>query len=63
MSTVKTFDRVLKVLARNYADAFLRLALPDVPLKLAGTLENVELSIPEERVDFVHRVLRGKQEY
>ena len=60
---IKTFDRVLKVLARDYADAFLRLALPDVPLEVVGVLENVELAIPEERVDFVHRVLWGEREY
>ena len=40
MAAVKTSDRVLKVLARDYAEAFLRLALPDVPLE-----------IPEERDD------------
>ncbi len=31
---MKAFDRVLKVLARDYADAFLQLVLPDVPLEL-----------------------------
>ena len=62
-TTINVFDRVLKVLARNYAERFLELALPDVPLRLAGTLENVELAIPEERVDFVHRVMWEEQEY
>ncbi len=60
---MKAFDRVLKVLARDYADAFLQLVLPDVPLELVGVLENVELTVPEGRVDFVHRVLWEEQEY
>lgn len=63
MVTINVFDRVLKILARNYAGSFLQLLLPDVSLQLVGTLENVELSIPEERVDFVHRVLWEEQEY
>ncbi len=63
MTTINVFDRVLKILARNYASAFLELLLPGVSLQLVGVLENVELSIPEERVDFVHRVLWEEQEY
>ncbi len=62
MVRINVFDRVLKILARNYAALFLRLAFPDEPLQLAGTLENVELSLPEERVDFVHRVVYHDEE-
>jgi len=54
---ISPFDRVLKVLARDYAPRLLELALPEAPLQVVGTLENVELAIPEERVDFVHRVV------
>jgi predicted transposase YdaD len=57
------FDRVLKVLAREYAAQFLALALPQLPLQVVGTLENVELALPEERVDFVHRAAWNGQEY
>jgi len=60
--TINVFDRVLKVLARNYPESFLALALPEVPWRLVGTLENVELAIPEERVDFVHRLVAHGQE-
>lgn len=60
---VNVFDRVLKVLAREYAPRLLELALPNVPLQMVGTLENVELAIPEERVDFVHRAVYEGQEY
>ena len=54
--TMNVFDRVLKVLARNYPERFLQLAVPATPAQLIGTLENVDLAIPEERVDFVHRL-------
>ncbi|RLB37582.1 MAG: hypothetical protein DRH12_14120, partial [Deltaproteobacteria bacterium] len=63
MVSFNTFDRVLKVMARNYADQFLQLVFPNVAVKLIGTLENVEIALPEERVDFVHRLLCAGQEY
>jgi len=62
IATINVFDRVLKVLARNFPQQFLELALPEIHLQVVGTLENVELALPEERVDFVHRVLDGEQE-
>ncbi|RLC92448.1 MAG: hypothetical protein DRI79_00460, partial [Chloroflexi bacterium] len=60
---INIFDRVLKILARNYAARFLQLAFPTTEVYLAGTLENVELALPEQRVDFVHRVVHAGQEY
>ncbi len=60
---INIFDRVLKVLAREYAGRLLELALPGAPLEVIGTLENVELAVPEERVDFVHQVAWGDQTY
>lgn len=62
MATINTFDRSLKVIARNHADLFLRLALPDLPLTLVNQPENVELSLPVQPVDFVHRILYQEQE-
>ena len=62
MTQVNIFDRALKVLARNYPHRFLELALPGASLEIIGTLENVELALPEQRVDFVHRVLDGDEE-
>ena len=59
---INTFDRSLKVIARNHADLFLRLALPDLPLTLVNQPENVELSLPVQPVDFVHRILYQEQE-
>ena len=56
------FDRVLKILARNYPERFLEVALPGIDVQIIGTLENVELLVPESRVDFVHRVLDGDTE-
>ncbi len=43
------FDRVLKVLARDYADRFLELALPGIPIRGICSIKwgNVaEVSIP-----------------
>jgi len=57
------FDRTLKVIAFHFAEAFLRLAFPDADLELIGHETNVELNLPEERVDFVHRVRFNGQEY
>ncbi len=62
MATVNIFDRVLKILARNYPQRFLELAMPHASVELIGTLENVELALPEQRVDFVHQVLDGDTE-
>lgn len=63
MTKINIFDRTLKIIARNYADLLLRLAFPDVPVRLVGTLENVELSLPVRAVDFVHCVEYQAQEY
>jgi hypothetical protein len=60
---INVFDRVLKVLAREYVPQFLELALPGTPLQVVGTLENVELALPEERLDFAHRLVYGEHEY
>ncbi len=63
MARINLFDRTLKVIARNHADLFLRLAFPDLPVRLVGTLENVEVSLPTRPVDFVHRVEHEGGEY
>lgn len=63
MTHINLFDRTLKIIGRNYADLLLRLAFPDIPAQLVGTLENVELSLPVRPVDFVHRIEHAGQEY
>lgn len=60
---INLFDQTLKIIARNYAATFLRLAFPDKPIHLLGTVENVELVLPIRPVDFVHRVAHENQEY
>jgi predicted transposase YdaD len=60
---IKPFDRALKIIGRNSPQTWLRLAFPNQPIELIGTLENVELSLPEQWVDFIHRVRIGSQEY
>ena len=57
------FDQTLKIMARNYTHVFLHLAFPDQPVRLLGTVENVELALPVHPVDFVHRVEYEGQEY
>lgn len=57
MTKINIFDRSLKVIARNHADLFLRLVLPNVPIQLTGQPENVELSLPVQPVDFAHRTI------
>jgi hypothetical protein len=53
----------MKILGRNYANAFLKLAFPNQTVQLIGTLENVELSLPDQRIDFLHRIRIGREEY
>lgn len=63
MPKIHIFDRSRKVIARNHADLFLRLALPYAPIQLLGQPENVEVSLPVQPVDFVHRTLIDGQEH
>lgn len=53
----------MKIIARNHADLFLRLAFPDLEIELRGTPENVELALPVQPVDFVHRALHAGDEH
>ncbi|MEA3309072.1 MAG: hypothetical protein U9Q70_06130 [Chloroflexota bacterium] len=63
MRNFNIFDRTLKIIARNYASTFLEMAFPELSLRLVGTLENVEISLPVRPVDFVHRLEYEGQEY
>jgi len=63
MTKINIFDQTLKIITRHYADLWLQLALPNIPVRLVGTLENVELSLPVRPVDFLHRVVCQGQEY
>jgi len=63
MAAVNIFDRALKNLAFHFAEVFLRLALPGAAIELIGWEANVEISLPDQRVDFVHRVRYNGQEY
>ncbi len=60
---INIFDRVLKIIARNYAGRFLELVFPGEKVWITETAENVELSVPEQRVDFVHKFLYNEQQY
>ncbi len=59
---INVFDRVLKILARNYVASFVHLALPHVALRLTGAPENVDIAVAETRADFVHRVMTAEGE-
>ncbi len=37
---INIFDRTLKIIARNHADTFLKLAFPNQQVKLIGTVDN-----------------------
>lgn len=63
MANINIFDQTLKIIARNYADVFLRLAFPDLSIQLIGTEENVELALPMRSVDFVHRITHKGEPY
>jgi len=63
MTRFNVFDRVLKVIGRDYASLFLKLAFPELNLRLVETLENVEMTLPEKRVDFIHKVEWEDEEY
>lgn len=60
---INVFDRVLKIIARDYAGRFLELAFPGENVRITETAENVELSVPEQRVDFVHKFIYNEQQY
>ena len=53
----------MKIIAREHAETFLQIAFLDERVELVGTLENVELTLPEERVDFVHQLSYNDEEY
>lgn len=63
MPEINIFDRVLKIIGRNYGKAFLNIAFPDMSVDLIGTEENVEISLPERPVDFVYRIRYNQKEY
>jgi hypothetical protein len=63
MAEINIFDRTLKIIARDHAEVFMKLAFPGEKIHLVGTLENVEISLPEERVDFVHEIEYNGEEY
>lgn len=50
------FDRTLKMLSRHYSHVFLDLLFPEQPIRLLGTVENVELNVGIRPVDFVHQI-------
>ena len=60
---INLFDRVMKILGRHYAESFLKLAFPDTDFQLVGTLENVEITLPDRRADFLHRLQVDGEEY
>ncbi len=63
MAKIDIWDRTLKVIAHDYALEFIRLIWPRTNLRVIGTEENVELALPTQHVDFVHRVADSEQEY
>lgn len=60
MAITKPYDHIMKILARTYPEYFLELIFPGLPIQLVGTLDNVELALEIDRVDFLHQInIRG----
>jgi len=60
---VDFFDRVLKVMASDYSEVFFSLAFPGQDIRVLERQENVELIVPERRVDFVQRIEHQGQQF
>ena len=63
MAKIKLYDRAMKVLSSHYSDLALKLAFPDQVIEVLDRQKNVELNLPEKRVDFVQKVRMEGQEY
>jgi len=57
------FDRSLKILAKKYPKAFLKVALGSIENLVFETIENPEINLPERRLDFVYGLQDEEQEY
>ena len=49
MAIHNVYDHALKTLARHYPESFLTLSLPNLPVRLVGTQENLELALELSR--------------
>jgi len=56
-------DRSLKVLARQYPEAFIKVALGSTENIVFETIENPEINLPEKRLDFVYGLSDEEKEY
>jgi len=63
LSVKNVIDRSLKVLAKQYPKAFIKLALGSVENMVFETIENPEINLPERRLDFVYGLTDEEQEY
>lgn len=64
MAIQNPYDHALKILARTWPEQFLQLGFPGQPMRLIGTLSNVELALEIDRVDFLHEIeLQGTRAY
>ena len=59
----KVIDRSLKILARQYPEAFIKIALGSIESIVFETIENPEINIPERRLDFVCGLADEEREY
>ena len=57
------YDRSLKVLAKQYPEVFIKLALGSIENLVFETIENPEVNLPEKRLDFVYSLQDEEQEY
>ena len=63
MPAKKVIDHSLKVLAKQYPKAFIKLAMGSIENLVFETIENPEINLPERRLDFVYGLQGEEQEY
>ena len=63
MAKINLYDRAMKILSSLYSDLALKLLFPDQVIEVLDQQKNVELNLPEKRVDFVQRIRIGDREY
>ncbi len=63
MAKINLYDRAMKILSSLYSDLALKLLFPDQVIEVLDRRKNVELNLPEKRVDFVQRIRIGGREY
>ena len=63
MAKINLYDRAMKILSSHYPELALKLAFPGQAVEVLDRRKNVELNLPEKRVDFLQTVRMAGREY